>query len=1112
MSKTEKWNNQQIEILDENKFNKNMLVSASAGSGKTTVLIERIKKIIVAGTPLERIVMLSFNKSIASEMRQKLVSKLIEEAQNGTIINNLERQIDDIALCNITTVDGFCNSIIKEYYYELDIDPNFDIAEGDETDVLKQKALDKTLLAFYNDKIYLELKGYFDGRGNAQFKTALLQTYDFLVSLKDKNEFLNNIIAETQKPINDKIIVKYFLSYLKQQIDEMAQKVEPIKAQLKQFDNENIKNILGCYEGLKAINSIEDVFATFATIAKPRRAGRMKDEVLKDLINECANPVINIIEKFAKFNNEECFVSDLEKNSKYVTKVVQILQSFIANYTQEKQKYNKFDFGDLSFYAYQILLKEDVVKEIKAKYDYICVDEYQDINYLQDFIITSISKGDNLFMVGDSKQSIYKFRMSEPKIFMDRYKEYLTNANGYAQNLSYNYRSDFDILDFVNKVFCSLMKDNFGGIDYEKNSQFLTELKFDKYTNLQAVNIDFFIKKKTQKLNLPDDNIYSVKEHNAIKQFTSVEAEANFIYNKINQILGADIYDVKTKDKRKIKLNDIAILAKSRTPRVNEILNILTEKGLPLTSGLRQKTDSQDVNLLVDVLTVSLNDKNDLALINVMLSYFGNFTPQDLADIRKNKKATQSEPYFWQAVKQYDIKGGLAKKIEIFYEKLNYFNSLSKFLNAYEMLRKLVDDGFLYHLKISEQGIDRWQKVKTFLNIISASVVGKGTVGEFLNYFNKENSKIEINTNYDTDYIITSTVHGSKGLEYPVVFLIDCGGFSKNESSKIFFDSELGLAIGNFDAEERSSSFAFTKEVVGMKRAKELTEERLRLFYVALTRAKNFMFLTGEVSENYGKSDSDSSFANWISKANADGRLDKYITLHNLDEEIVETEKKQKIDVDFKKPNKNIAKELAKYLDFSYPYINSTKTSIKYSVTDINISSDGEVVVPKLFAEENTSVGTLYHKIMQYIDYEKNSKEEINLQLNVMLKQNLFSAKDLENVNIDEIFDCLNNPLMVYASKNNCFREKTFLQNILANEVLDIKSDEDILLQGTIDLLVFGKQNMVIDFKKSSQSPQAIIERYKKQLNIYANAVNDAYKIDVKKYIYVFGRNLVLEV
>lgn len=1101
----------------------NLIVSASAGSGKTSAMVERVLRLIKEGTPVKRILLLTFGEAAAAEMKDKLLNSLIEYVKEAKEDKDFIReQIDDLAIADISTIHGYCKRIIIENFEAAGVSPGFEIADEETAAVLAIKAI-KNLIEKENKAgqiFFVTLRDMLSSRNDDVLINIIFTLYKHMATHADRYDWLESRFkSEYLVDIEESEAAKYIVASIRSEAVLLSKRVSDFQKRA-QYLNEAIyiNNSCSMFErvsGYVEIKSLKDCYLERARerVSKWRKLmGDAKNSVLYESAQNLKDEV-KAFEDYVSCLLGDCDYVEAERIRKgsgdQVAELVRLVKGFDKEYSQLKLENNVLDFSDLEKFALQVLTDPKRCEEIVKDHDYVFVDEYQDTNYVQESIINKIARTDSLFVVGDSKQCIYRFRLAEPEIFLDRLKEYKTKNR--AVYFKDNFRSAPAILGFVNEVFNVLMSESFGGVDYKAEAFNMPE-EYHKVSSYPEVEICAVTGNKNDEgeedAEIAAKGVYSVRDAEQFSISAKGIAEGKLIAEKIISLVGKE--HIATKDGiRLIEFDDITLMFKQRS-NAKGILSELVAAGIPLRLGafaVSQKSD--DIAQLIDYLRFLDNPCDDYLLLAAMRSRFGLFSNEELADIRKKEKNGVFYEAVNEAAKSDDF---LGQKLRDFYKRADDYRFRAEFTELSELTDLIIaESGYSDYLLTLTSGKDRLIALRYFIAALKGKSYSR-SLAAFSFYFAEHGEDIEWGKGdlSAESGVNVSTIHASKGLEYPIVILAGtgCSMLKSNKSSGVVADNVLGIGSNFYDAEKRIVSPSIVLNAIAAKKKLEEREDALRLLYVALTRAKSHLIITGETTSNRLEKtysvQSSASYLDWLlCAAKSSNVVEKLITEYtvNVDKSINETEKP----VLFGKSDKTVLKKIEEELSYSYPYRASIDLGIKYTATGINRE---ETEIAPLFEEVRRIKGIDYHKIMQYIDYGALTVSAIKSELERMEKEMLITPEESGNIEASEILMCLSSPIMRYAATAQCLKERRFMLAVPASEIKPEAPDEEILIQGTIDLIILGEKNIIVDFKHSVLPESVLRDKYRKQLEIYKKAVEEAMNIKVDlTALYVFGSN-----
>ncbi len=989
-----KWTNEQLQAIQEK--NSNILVAAAAGSGKTAVLVERIiHKIIDEQMDIDKILVVTFTNAAASEMRERILEAIYKKLEENPENVHLQRQIILLNKASICTIHSFCLDVIHNHFYEIDLPSNFKIADTAEIDLLKQEVLDDLFEQKYteNDKNFIELlENYTNYRGDEALQELVLKIYKFIQSSPFPIKWLQEkleLLKIEDKDISQTIWGKLIIQTVDDDIQESIMQLEVTKSKMALYPemtkfyqtiSEDIINL----QDLQKYNSWDELYIKLLNF------NFSKWPVDKKVINDLKEDSKAIRDKVKKHIKEKtakllsCSQEQAVKDLKIITPILEKLSNlvteFTKNFAEKKKEKNCIDFNDIEHFALKILLDEnnnptEVAKKYKEKFEEIAIDEYQDSNLVQEAILTSISKGNNIFMVGDVKQSIYKFRQARPELFLQKYDEY-KNKEEKAQEdnlkiqLFHNFRSRQNILNITNLVFESIMSKELGDINYNENEYLNYGANYPEPEEVKNY------------AGIAELDIIDLKEDESITAFEGEEdeeeqerveddvLEAKFVANKIQELLNSNymVFD-KKQGYRKIRPKDIVILLRATSNLSPIYEKELSDLELPVfsdTSGTY--LDTVEIQTILSVLKIIDNPLQDIPLVVVLRSSICNFTDNDLITIR----LTDRNCNFYEALIKTRLicDGDLKNKIESFLEKLEKWKSISQYMPLDEFIWQIyLDTGYYQYVGLLPNGAMRQANLKTLFEKAKqyekASFKGLFNFIQFIDKLKKQNGDLAsaklIGENEDVIRIMS--IHKSKGLEFPVVFL--CNSHKKfnmqDLNDNILLHQDIGFGPTIMDTTRKIKYSSIAKDTIKLKMKQETLSEEQRILYVALTRAKEKLYITGRSKD-----------------------FTKYVQDKN---KVLEMYESENIKLDAK-----LMKKANSYLDWiMYVYLFNQGRTItlkgeSYKLSDIitlNVSNKKDLL-KALAKEEVVEQIDLKEKIEQIL---KNKSEEENKKSEQALKE-----------------------------------------------------------------------------------------------------------------------------
>lgn len=1106
-----KWTNEQINVFDASG---NVLVYASAGSGKTSVMVKKIVDDVVKGVPVKDILVVSYTKASATDMRLKIINALFDVAKDENVknVDKIREEIDNLPFAEIGTMDSFLGRIIKENFEYLKISPKAQQMDETESKDMKRRALKKVM----NDEYEKQAEDFIRVASRASgivddtpLSEIVLRIYDAISINPRPDEFkamLLSSVTDNPDSVYGKVILDFYrdlaaetLPFVKRTIDVTSLEGAPVYAAALGHSVETL-------EELSDMQNSDDAKKIIERYVKPNfRGGKPKiSDEDKALVATARDKTAEIIENLS----EKLFVDYTNYNvndaKEFMCVVMRVVEEFDKEYERLKKRENKIDFADLSKYAVKLLKDESRREEIRQKFSLVFVDEYQDINPLQEEILLKITDG-NLFMVGDVKQSIYAFRNADSKIFTDKKKSFETGrSQGRALPMTANFRSDQGVLEFVDRVFSGIMTLTHGGCDYKKESLFLK----DGFTGEMSKNARIMlVKNDPSREETEISGVYSVMSHERNSSLDEISGytEGSAVAEEIRKIIGSKY--VKS-DNSPLEYKDIAVLFRKRGSGADGFLRALTDNGIPYASdGFIEGAGKRYIKELSCFIKAVDNSLDDIAFVGFLRSHFGKFSDEDVAKVVKYYKSD----FVYDAVKKCaKTSDELSEKCRNALAFLWDERKRAAFCGVKDFLYEVVGTtAFDAYVLAGENGKDDMTAVRKFISDGAAypdlqsfaAAIRNGDDNDFTN------------PDDESDAVKVLTVHASKGLEFPVVFLARCdtkcsGGVKAGD---IVFDRTLGAGIRLFDEETRLKADSLAYTAINIEAKRREADENIRLLYVALTRAKNRIYVTGTTKDGIDKKldfptpvISSEKFSDLITyAASLDDGL--YGLIDFVEPTVENPNEVAKNGLYLSKGDDKTRNALKNVLDFVYPFEKSSRISPKYTVTEINRlvrDEENEGFTPSLInpSSDNRRTGIAYHAVMENIDFSTNTVSEINYLLKNLVENGVLQDGDEELVDANDILRCIQSPVIQEGIKGRYIREKSFMLSLQAGEVGGDSSD-DILVQGTIDLAFFGEENVIVDFKYSGLSDEKLAKKYARQLKTYKIAVMKAYDVKVDKIL-----------
>lgn len=856
-----------------NLRDRNILVSAAAGSGKTAVLTERIVSMITdAKKPvdIDRLLVVTFTNAAAAEMRERIrlaVEKRIDEQPENEF---LQKQATLIHNAQITTIDSFCLFIIRNHFNEIGLDPAFRIADDGEIRMLQRDVLQVLLEEKFQqgDESFLCcVESYAPGGNDKKLEEYILKLYDFAMSYPFPKEWLcackEDYAPSHKDQFSNAAWMSYVLVHIRKTTADCKSYLEEAVSVCEEADGpymytELLEHELEMIAAFERSETYEQYYENVQRVIFQRLPSKKDDSVVmykRDIVKDIRATVKEMIAQLKEryfFTSPEQAFRDITESFCAVQGLVDVTAEFMEAFIAKKREKNVIDFSDMEHLALQILLdKKDAVivpsqtaKAYQEYFEEILIDEYQDSNYVQEYLLKSVSKEgsgiNNRFMVGDVKQSIYKFRLARPEIFMEKYETYTDEeADKQRVLLHKNFRSRGEVLDSINYMFYQLMDNAVGGITYDTKTALYMGSAYEAHKQ------DY----RTELL------LMEQAEENS--QLSKRESEVRMIGLKIKELVGNYlISDKETGKVRSAEYRDIVILLRSLSGYDEEFKRVFEKEGIPVF--VTSKTgyfSTIEIQVLLNFLRVLDNPLQDVALCAVLKIPMFGFSEEDLAIV----KSTDKKSSLYDSLRAYQCAGednALKEKIEASITLITYYREKVKYLPIHEILQIfLYETGYLYYVCAMPAGEQRKANVEMLLEkAMDFEKTSYRGLFHFIRY-------IEQLEKYDVDYgeagivgenantIRIMSIHKSKGLEFPICFVagLDRRFHMQDIRSSLLMDMELGIGTDYMNPTARTKMPTLKKNAVMFKTKTENMGEELRVLYVAMTRAKEKLFLSASL-------------------------------------------------------------------------------------------------------------------------------------------------------------------------------------------------------------------------------------------------------------------------
>lgn len=1063
------WTVAQQKVIDTR--NKNLLVSAAAGSGKTAVLVERIISMISEGEhpiDIDHLLVVTFTNAAAAEMRERIGKAIDAKLRLEPDNEHLQKQVSLLQSAQITTIHSFCLNVIRNYFHRIDLDPSFKIAEESEITLMKSDVLSELLERWYEEgreDFHAFIESYSYSKSDAPIEELILQLYNFSMSdpwpkawVEEKRKMFD---LKDMEELSNALWMEELLDYVQVVLKDLLAKNSEAIAVCNESGGPSayLPALLSdrkMLEDMKAASTYEECSGLFQSLAFDRLSNKKdtsveawKKERVKELREEVKKGLKDLAAQYF-FQSPEEMLQDLQAVNQVMQVLFDLTLEFMEEFAKKKEEKNLIDFNDLEHFALKILVQEETLEiadesepeletklengsekvkcvlrkvptqaalELSEQFDEILIDEYQDSNMVQETILRSISREDmgrpNRFMVGDVKQSIYKFRLAMPEIFMEKYGRYSSleqmedgTINQYQRiDLDKNFRSRKEVLEYVNKIFEQIMQQPVGGIIYDDTAS----LKYGElYDGVQAETKDptFRLPGEVEFLLVTDEVMEKDKEgaeadgfagildqQDIMDQTTDLEGEEEAAYTKkeiearaiVKKIMeltdpetGMLVVDKATRLLRPATYRDIVILLRSMSNWSEVFVNTLMQEGIPAYADTGTGYfQTLEIRTVLNMLRIIDNPRQDIPLTGVLYSPMVGLSTTELSLIRASNRRSS----IYSSILQYTQEGSdeeLQRKLAEFLELLDSYRSMVNYVPIHEIIQSVIHNTGYYYYVSAMPGGDR-RKANIDMLISQAVRFEKGSYSglfHFIRYMEKLH-KYEVDFGEATtsgeqdDTVRIMSIHKSKGLEFPIVFV---AGMSKQFNtqdlrSSIVLHSDLGVGPEYVDSKSRTKVPTLLKKVIQKKVQIENLGEELRVLYVAMTRAKEKLIMTGYLKSleeiaakefSFFELTSAKSYMDWVLPAmlNKMGELpdqkelflswEKFgmsISIMTQGELIKQEAKKQlflrkdeeellKIAPDITY-NQELKEEIKSRLEYVYPYTKEAGLKIKMTVSEL---------------------------------------------------------------------------------------------------------------------------------------------------------------------------------
>ena len=1144
------WTTEQQQVIDLR--NRNILVSAAAGSGKTAVLVERIVKIITDKNhpvDIDHLLIVTFTNAAAAEMRERIgnaIEKALDE-QPGN--EHLLRQLTLIHNAQITTIDSFCLYVVRNHFHEIDLEPNFRIGDEGELKLLREDVLGRVLEQNYEEpsEAFSDfVEGYASGRTDAALNEMILQLYEFSRSYPWPEKWLDSFVGAYRIETREELDRAEWLAPLTENICFVLKDCEQLLKQALAITQQDdgpdmyekaVQSDLEKYEGLSRLTSFCELSGALSDIKYDRLASSRgfegnpdKLELVKSL-REQAKDVVKKLCKQYFFCSPEMMIEQLERTEPMLEEVVRLTKQFADEFAAAKRRKNLVDFHDVEHFALQILVDEETEKakktaeEFRDTFEEIMIDEYQDSNEVQETLLRSISREErgenNIFMVGDVKQSIYRFRLARPELFMKKYDSYsLEESTTQRIDLHKNFRSREEVLTCTNDIFYKIMARSLGNVEYDAEAALYPGASY-------PVSADFI-----PEILLADSNDELLEDTELTDKKT---LEAKIVAEEIKHLMKTQqVTDKAAGTLRAAHYSDIVILLRSLSGWADSLVEVLNGNGIPAhTVSSTGYFSTVEVQTVLSMLRLLDNPRQDIPMAAVLRSPMAGLTDEELAVLRLedgsvpfHEAVLELAEGLYEEDGQKEISDSEAdrkqgrnadEKTENHIE-ITAHRKLLKFYKKYKQLRQLVPDtpihelieiilretGYGHYVAAMPAGNRRTANLNMLLEKAAAyeKTSYKGLF-HFVRYID-ELQKYDVDfgeadmVGENEDVVRIMSIHKSKGLEFPIVIVSGMGkNFNKQDTrSKMVLHPELGIGLDYMDGKKRIKSPTIAKKAIAKQIDLENLGEELRVLYVALTRAKEKLILTGTLKDAPEKLEFFRQQANlskaadrplsYLTREGASGYLDwilpavlsygdKYpvriveaaeLVLDEVENQLEQNEDLTERIEEIEAADTQLVGQLKQRFSQRYPYQTDILRKNKYSVSELKhramrekFEAEQEETIPAfleepvtptipLFIQREESVeqetanrgalrGTAVHRVMECYDFA--SEKSVHEQMEAMEKEEKITADMRALVREQTVADFVSSETgkrMALAQRGGAlYREKPFVMGFTEEEL-----------------------------------------------------------------------------
>lgn len=1089
-----------------------VIVSASAGSGKTFVMIRRLADYIEGGGDLDDVLAVTFTKKAAAQMKEKLRAELIKRTsvEDPAARAHIKRQLSKISSANISTIHSFCGYLLRVYFYLVNIDGSFEIVseDGGAESALRARAMDELFDSLYEngdaDLLYL-LERYSKKRTDASLKKLISAAYDDVRNIPSYRQFLTQVSDNCNERSFDDICGEIF-EITRKRYREFISEIISFCEEYPDMEKPYRNIIDAMLQILRAAEGREGLFAPLPPFDLPRKPATKGEK--SDFELQFTEMRGYIKEKYdgmlSGLADRETELKMYLESGRCAAAFNKLVLAFDDEYAAIKREEGKLDYGDLEHLTLELLSMDGMTEEVRSRFKRVFVDEYQDVNPVQERIITLVG-GENVFLVGDVKQAIYGFRGSRSVYFTRKAEEFA--GEGAALFLPHNFRSAPKVINFVNGAFSRLMRADTCGIDYRKEGMMQTGGGYPEGSGGAYLHVfDGDEKQQTEA-----DRVYSVTAEELKER--PLTAEGLAIIDVVTRELSSTVFDLDTGEQRRVEPGDICILTRKRANKsAAGIYRALTAAGFSVSGAQGGNVcKTPEVKQLIDILSLIDNGEQDIPLASAMLSPIGGLNEEELAAVRiafREEKDLSFRECCKRFVEAYS--GPISQKIRNFYKKIERYRGLSDLFGAGTVADAVLRDTALE----AEYYRDGGKKLKTVRRLVQAAYTSSGelSVSRFLKRLKAGKYDVELAEAGGGDSIKIMTMHSSKGLEFPVVILADVASpYRGNPDDSLPLDEKFGFAHKYFDISARVSATTVLGRLCSMNGTREEVKNEMNLLYVACTRAKYRLHVMSHKVRKFNP---------YRVTAATDYSQMLDFSLLPRKEEAEEYTPEPPAPVLVTAPDEEVYSALKSMFMRQYAFADSVSLPVKTSATAVLKLFDDEpcesVELFKAEAAESTdaATGTAYHRFLQLCDFSVKDEEGIAREIDGMLGRGELEEEQAALLKPASLANILSMPCFERTAGAEVWRERAFLCALPACDFLGTAAADNVLVQGAIDLLcVKDGSAVIIDYKHSVRPREQLAAKYRRQLELYRLAVQKILGIPRERtHAYIVNINRLYEI